>query len=64
MQVCLRSATSKKSLPKINSTISLTLYGLLNSVVTSDTPVKPSNFHEMLSSIYSYVEAKGHSPVS
>ncbi|TEA34218.1 hypothetical protein DBR06_SOUSAS2710094, partial [Sousa chinensis] len=31
-------------------------------VVTPDTPVKSSNFCEMLSSIHSSVEAKGHSP--
>ncbi|TEA25965.1 hypothetical protein DBR06_SOUSAS3210007, partial [Sousa chinensis] len=31
---------------------------LLHSIVTPDTPVKPSNFREMLSSIYSSVAAK------
>ena len=41
--------------------MSLTLCGLLHSVVTPDTPVKSSNFHEM-SSIHSSVEAKEHSP--
>ncbi|TEA33995.1 hypothetical protein DBR06_SOUSAS2310096, partial [Sousa chinensis] len=35
---------------------------LLHSVVTPDTRVKSSNFHEMLSSIYSSVEAKTRSP--
>ncbi|TEA40982.1 hypothetical protein DBR06_SOUSAS9010005, partial [Sousa chinensis] len=34
----------------------------LQSAVTPDTPVKSFNFHEMLSSIYSSVEAKEHSP--
>ena len=36
--------------PQINSVISLTLCRLLHSIVIPDTPVKPSNFHEMLSS--------------
>ncbi|TEA34416.1 hypothetical protein DBR06_SOUSAS6410061, partial [Sousa chinensis] len=35
--------------------------GLLHSTVTPDSPVKSSNFHEMLSSIHSSVEAKEHS---
>ncbi|TEA32074.1 hypothetical protein DBR06_SOUSAS32110007, partial [Sousa chinensis] len=48
--------------PKINSVISLTLCWLLRSIVTPDTPVKSSNFCEMLSSIDSSVEAKEHSP--
>ncbi|TEA26177.1 hypothetical protein DBR06_SOUSAS18110010, partial [Sousa chinensis] len=34
----------------------------LHSTVTPDTPVKSSNFHEMLSSIHSSVEAKEHFP--
>ncbi|TEA31635.1 hypothetical protein DBR06_SOUSAS7710080, partial [Sousa chinensis] len=34
----------------------------LYSAVTPDTPVKSSNFPEMLSSIHSSVEAKEHSP--
>ncbi|TEA33105.1 hypothetical protein DBR06_SOUSAS18610018, partial [Sousa chinensis] len=34
----------------------------LHSIVTPATPVKSSNFHEMLSSIHSSVEAKDHSP--
>ncbi|TEA34921.1 hypothetical protein DBR06_SOUSAS39610002, partial [Sousa chinensis] len=34
----------------------------LNSIVTPDTPVKASNFREMLSSIHCSVEAKEHSP--
>ncbi|TEA36159.1 hypothetical protein DBR06_SOUSAS11510077, partial [Sousa chinensis] len=33
----------------------------LHSTVTPDTPVKTSNFHEMLSSSHSSVEAKEHS---
>ena len=43
--------------PKI--VISLTLCELLHSMAT---PAKSSNFCEMLSSIYSSVEAKKHSP--
>ncbi|TEA37042.1 hypothetical protein DBR06_SOUSAS210198, partial [Sousa chinensis] len=35
---------------------------LLHSIVTSDTPVKSSNFREMLSSVHSSVESKEHSP--
>ncbi|TEA33860.1 hypothetical protein DBR06_SOUSAS29410023, partial [Sousa chinensis] len=34
----------------------------LHSVVKPNTPVKSSNFHEMLSSIHSFVVAKEHSP--
>ena len=48
--------------PKINSVISLTLCGLLPSIETLDIPVKSSNFHEMLFSVHSSVEAKAHSP--
>ncbi|TEA35361.1 hypothetical protein DBR06_SOUSAS28410011, partial [Sousa chinensis] len=36
----------------------------LHSIVTPDTPVKSSNFREMLSSIHSSVEVKEHSPAS
>ena len=46
--------------PQINSVISLTLWGLLHSVLTPDT-VKSSNFTEM-PSIHSSVKAVGHSP--
>ncbi|TEA38045.1 hypothetical protein DBR06_SOUSAS27910038, partial [Sousa chinensis] len=48
--------------PKINSVISLTLCKLLHSIVTPDTPVKSSNFYEMLSAIHSSAEAREHSP--
>ncbi|TEA37404.1 hypothetical protein DBR06_SOUSAS1910133, partial [Sousa chinensis] len=34
----------------------------LHSIVTADTPVKSSNFCEMLPSTHSSVEAKKHSP--
>ena len=44
--------------PKINSVISLTLCGLLHSKVTPDAPVKSSDFHEMLSSVHSFVEER------
>ena len=39
--------------PQINSVISLAICRLLHSIVIPDTPVKPSNFHEMLSSTQS-----------
>ncbi|TEA34486.1 hypothetical protein DBR06_SOUSAS10710006 [Sousa chinensis] len=48
--------------PKINSVISLTLCRLLHLIVTPDTPVKSSNFCEMLSSVHSSVEAKEQVP--
>ena len=44
--------------PEMNSIISLTLSGLLYPIAISNTPVKSSNFHEMLSSIHSSAEAK------
>ena len=47
---------------KINSVISLTLCGLLHSILTPDMPAKSSNCHEIMSSIHSSVEAKEHSP--
>lgn len=45
--------------PQINSFLSLTLCRLLHSVVT---PVKSSDFHEMLSSVSSCIEVQEHSP--
>ena len=51
-----KQPAQKKSLPEIKPVISW------NSVVIPDVPVKSSNFHEMLSSIHSYAEAKVHSP--
>ena len=48
--------------PQMNSVISLTLWGLLQSVVTPDTPLKSSNVTEMLSSVHSSEKAVEHSP--
>ena len=63
IQICLSSDQLEKFIAKnCYFTNTLQVITFNNYITVPETPVKHSNFHEMLSSIHSSIEAKEHSP--